>query len=212
VRNILLLLLLANILVLFWYNWVEIPPRRPQVAEQAAADLPVRGPEAPVDEMKPLLAEPPVCFLSEVQASREEAEMLAAQFAGESLVASLIEEKQQVAVDYWVRIDGFSDSSAAQAAVENLHAAGFLDSYVMRDEDIDSVWFVSLGIYRNQAGAESMVADATERGFAAVLRPRLEVSPVYRLQLIGNRSDVRTAASAAQLMGSYIACDIMSSE
>ena len=211
-RNILLVLLLANILVLFWYNWIDTPPRLPQGAAQPAADLPVRRPAVPVEEAKVLLAEPQACFLSAAQPLRENAETLAAQYTETSVAPSLIEEAQQVVVDYWVRIDGFSKSSAARAAVTDLRRAGIRDSYVVRDEDVENTWLISLGVYRNQVGAESIAAAAVELGFPAVLVPRFEVSAIYRVLLKGDESDLRAALGGTELTGSYVPCDHASAD
>lgn len=192
-RNLFLLLLLGNLVLLGWQRWGRAPlaPRPgPPVAqldllEPAAV---ASGPAVPSGVVRCLQLGPfedPVTLASAARALRA---------AGRQVREVL--RPGEVWVGNWVQIDGFGSLEAAEEARRRLVAGGLTDAYIMQ---VDEAHRISLGVFRERERAEGVQRRARELGFSPALgdryRPAQEAWLELR-QLPGERFDPALLALA----------------
>jgi hypothetical protein len=177
-RNFFLILLFANLLLLAWMFWVDPEPR---VAARAMLvnELAVFGKAAPVAAVtpNPVDARSDCLFVGPVP-DLNAAQQLSASLAARGVKVEPVPREGRVWLGHWVQIQGFVDRAAAEVARESLLKAGLPDAYVMQDGLLN---IVSLGVFRERERAESVVEDARQAGFEALMRERIRTATEYWL-------------------------------
>ncbi|RMF96932.1 MAG: SPOR domain-containing protein [Gammaproteobacteria bacterium] len=178
-RNLFLLLLLLNLLLLGWQRWVLPPPVADPYAQPGGADVPALaayrpapGPARPAGRAEAAVAQgpdEPACIgigpFSEAAAARRAAALLAAR----QMRVQIEARDAAVWLGHWVQLTGFRTREQAAAALRQLKAAGLSDAYIVRDGD---AFLISLGVFRSDAGTERTIALARAAGFEPVARDR----------------------------------------
>ena len=137
-RNLLLLLVLINALLLAWQRWIVAPPVADPYAPQGGGDLPAllayqrpAAPVAPASKAAPQVARACVAvgpFANPVAARR------AAQLLTQRGMQLRLEQREaEVWLGHWVQITGFASRAQAASALKRLIAAGLGDAYIVRD-------------------------------------------------------------------------------
>jgi hypothetical protein len=199
-RNLLLALLLANLLFLAWQLWIE--PEPPAASQQAAGprlalftpatgqDPPLVGnpnqpqgplpatldPAATPDGKTPAAGGPDLaavgegaCFrvgpMPDIGAAGQAVQLL----TGRGLRAEVVSREGQAWLGHWVQIPGFGTPQLAENARKRLMAGGLVDVYLMQDGETS---LVSLGVFRERARAERVLAAAQQLGFSPILKDR----------------------------------------
>jgi hypothetical protein len=191
-RNLLLLLVLANILYFLWGWFVEVP-MQPGIAIVDESEL---GP--PLEVLAERSAEA-VASVGAVLGSgepsdleavvgrscvtvgpfRESADADTAQtrYSGEGMRAEIRSAVGQIFVGHWVQIRNIPDRDEGNAMLEKLKDGGLGDAYLWMSDDEGLK--ISLGLFGDIAGAEKIELQATSLGMSAEVVPRMNDGTVY---------------------------------
>ena len=180
-RNIILALLLANLVVLAWEHWIapdEVADPM-QFGNQSADD-----PQPQLVLYSPARVEPPPAAtrpgLTPVADVRQcerigpfdspvPASAIAQQLGRRGLTVDLAQETGDIWVGHWVQITDVESPASAKQAVERLVRVGLNDAYVVStDPTID----ISLGVFRGEAGAARVEKVARSAGLEPVRTDR----------------------------------------
>lgn len=209
-RALAIALVVANLLVAAWVFTRPEPPTEPGAPPLAASplvllsELPATPPT--VSELPPV-TEPVVATVeagepSECQTLGAFADRDAAHAAADALAAAGLTARPR-AVDsserlgYWVHTPPSPDRAAATAVVEALRRAGVRDFYVVVDGD--AVNAVSLGVFREQAGAEQHAGRLRALGFDVEVGERLRQSTAWWLDFPAPAGGSPAAAAVVDL-------------
>lgn len=176
-RNLFLVLLLGNLVLLGWQRWGRVPlaPRPgPPVAQLELLEPLMVLPEAsvPAGVVRCLQVGPfedPGALASAARALRA---------AGREVREVL--RPGEVWAGNWVQIDGFSSLEGAEEARRRLVAGGLTDAYIMQ---VDGAHRISLGVFRERERAEGVQRRARELGFAPALGDRYRPAQEAWLEL-----------------------------
>ncbi|MDH3512393.1 MAG: SPOR domain-containing protein [Gammaproteobacteria bacterium] len=159
-RNIILGLVLANVLLLAWKRWV-VPsdsawPERLGSANGAQLVLASSGKSEPDPAGAQMRAMPG--NLDRARCARlgpfkdaGTADSIAQQLGGRGFSVSRTSAKGDIWVGYWVQLMDLKTEQDARKAVDRLVDAGLLDTYIVQTEP---TYNVSLGVFRGRKGAE----------------------------------------------------------
>jgi hypothetical protein len=167
-KNLLLLLLLANILYFLWSRYVEEPPVTGVVVVNES-DL---GPPLP-DTAVPEAATSVGAVLGSGRRSdleflgrscvsigpleEETAQDALADYRGEGMQAQVRELRGVISIRYRVQIRNIADRATGEAMVDKLKAAG-VDAYM--EAPNDDARLISLGLFSEKSGAERIELQA----------------------------------------------------
>lgn len=190
-RNIWLVLLLANLLLFAWNRWVVPLPRAAVLELPGALDQP--APLAPAATLPPTTVAAAPSPVTDAPTTVGDTcvqvgplpEAGAAAELGRSLAASrlpgvVIAREAQVWVGNWIQVSGFDSPAAAAAARDRLVAGGLADAYLMQ-EAAEPV--ISLGVFRDKGGADRVAAIARGLGFEPISTNRYRPGVEYWLLL-----------------------------
>lgn len=185
-KNLLLLLLLANLLYFLWAIFDE-PKPQPGVAVLDEADF---GPSLDIIPGGDLMDVASVGAIlgsgdaSDLEAvvgrscvsigpfmDEEEASPVQLFYSDEDLLTNMREVEEEVFVGHWVQIRNVEDEAAASSILDALADGGLDDAYLVRTEDEGLK--ISLGVFDDVEGAEKIELEARSLGFAADISPRL---------------------------------------
>jgi len=191
-RNLLLLLLLANILYFIW-GWFAEQPLQPGVAIVDESEL---GPPLAVTADRSAEA---VASVGAVLGSGEpsdleavvgrscvtvgpfraatDAEGAEARYAGEGMRADIRSTVGQIFVGHWVQIRNIESRDKGNAMLAKLREGGLGDAYMVETEDEGLK--ISLGLFGDINGAEKTELQAKGLGFNAEIVPRMNEGTVY---------------------------------
>jgi len=191
-KNLLLLLVLANILYFLW-GWFVEEPQQPGVAMVDESEL---GPalEVTADRSAEAIAsigavlgsgEPSdleavvgrSCVTVGPFSDSEEADAVQMQYSGQGMRAQLRSGVGQIFKGHWVAIRNIENRDTGNAAVSKLHAGGLGDAYLL--DSSDEGLKVMLGLFRDYSGAEKIELEATSLGFNAEIVPYMPEGTVY---------------------------------
>ncbi len=183
-RNLVLGLLLANILVLIWQRWV-LPP----AAEDPYALPGGRVPSLLLMNPAPAKSEParaastglppaPRCRrigpFSQAETSRIAADRLTAK----KLKVFRYSQAGKIWTGHWVQVPGLASRAAADQVLRSLAAVGLNDAYLINE---DGGYLVSLGVFRSAAGAKKVSALARKAKIDALTIDRYRTGTEYWL-------------------------------
>ncbi len=190
-KNLLLLLLLANLLYLLWWLFDE-PTPQPGVAIISEADFGppleiVPGSESiGVASVGAILGSGDASDLEAVVGrscvsigpfmDEEEASTAQDFYSGEDLLTNAREVEEEVFVGHWVQIRNVEDEAAGGSILDSLADGGLDEAYLVRTEEEGLK--ISLGVFDDVEGAEKIELEARSLGFAADISPRMAERPV----------------------------------
>lgn len=175
-RNVFLLLLFANLLLLGWVFWAD--PEPPVAASwRGGNELAIFG-QAESAVANAAAGASPQCLYIGPMPDLGAAQQLSASLAERDIRVEPVARQGRVWLGHWVQIQGFADREMADAARQRLLDAGLPDAYVMQDGPLN---IVSLGVFRERGRAERVVEAARQAGFKAVMRDRVRTGTEYWL-------------------------------
>lgn len=188
-RNIFLVLLLANLLMLGWVFWVDPEPST-AVKPKGVNELAIfRQAGATATESSVPVAASSQCLFVGPVPDLNVARQLSVSLADRGIKVQLVPREGRVWLGHWVQIQGFAARELAEEARQRLRKAGLLDAYVMEDGPMN---IINLGVFREQDRAERVMEAARRAGFKAVMRER--VRPAAEYWLVSDRANGHRAA------------------
>lgn len=204
-RNVLLTLVLANLLLLAWQFWVDPAPPVPSVTGPSSLVLFDAGAGrvagAPwASQMGAPIPEPGTCLrvgpLPNAAAAQQAGERLAVR----GIDAIPIVRDTQLWLGHWVQIGGFASVPAAETARQRLVAGGLADAYLMQD---GTQPMISLGVFRDRSRADRVASAARTLGFEVSMRDRYRPT-IEQWLLIRPRPDQKPGPLDLSLAGDRI--------
>jgi len=195
-RNLLLLLILANILYFVWGLFAEEPPETGvalvdeselgpplEVSSTAVAGVAnsvgaVLGSGKPSD-LAAIVGRS--CVTVGPFKSHAEADGALATYDGEGMRASVRTTQGQVFVGHWVQIRQIPDKPAGDVMLKKLRAGGLDDAYLVEDEEAG--YKISLGLFGEMTGAERIELQARSMDLPADITPRMREATVYYVDI-----------------------------
>jgi len=191
-KNILMLLVVANILYFLWERFVpqheetgvvvveesELGPAlnvsRSTVAEAAASVGAVLGSGKPSD-LAAVVGRS--CVSIGPFKTNAEAAGALAEYESEGMRASVRTTQGQVFVGHWVQIRNIPDREAGNAILEQLRIGGLGDAYLVPTDDEGLK--ISLGLFGEKSRAERVELQAKSLDLAADITPRMREATVF---------------------------------
>jgi hypothetical protein len=191
-RNLLLVLLLANILYFLWSRFVEEPPEtgvvtvreselgpslevsQVAVAEAATSIGAVLGSGRPSD-LAAVVGRS--CVSIGPFKTNTEADGALANYTSEGMRATVRTTQGQIFVGYWVQIRNIPDRDSGNAMLETLKAGGLAEAYLA---PADAGGFdISLGLFGDVGRAERIELQAKSLQLPAQITPRTREDTVF---------------------------------
>ena len=192
-RNLLLLLVLANVLYFLWDRFVAEPDESgvavvdeselgpplaiSKTAEAAASVGAVLGSGQPSD----LAAVVGRSCVSIFFKTNGEADSAISGFESDGMRASLRSTQGQVFVGNWVQIRNIPDLKTGAAMIDRLKTGGITDAYLMDDENGN--FKISLGLFGEMSRAEKIELQAKSLNLPVDITPRLREATVYYVDI-----------------------------
>jgi hypothetical protein len=191
-RNLLLLLLLANILYYMWGRFVDDPDQlgvvivseselgpplnvsSMVVAEAATSVGAVLGSGKPSD-LAALVGRS--CVTIGPFKTNTDADGALANYENEGMRASVRTTQGQVFVGHWVQIRNIPDRDAGNAILDRLKAGGLGDAYMVPTEEEGLK--ISLGLFGEMSRAERIELQAKSLDLQADITPRMRDQTVF---------------------------------
>jgi len=195
-KNILMLLVLANVLYYMWGRFVENPEEsgvvvveeaelgpalnvsKSTVAEAAASVGAVLGSGKPSD-LAAVVGRS--CVSLGPFKTNAEANGALAQYESEGMRASVRTTQGQVFVGHWVQIRNIPDREAGNAILEQLRLGGLGDAYLVPTDEEGLK--ISLGLFGEMSRAERVELQAKSLDLAADITPRMRDTTVFFVDL-----------------------------
>ncbi len=191
-RNLLLLLLLANILYFVWSTFVK----EPEEAGIAVVDESELGPplEVSTDRDAELAAsvgavlgsgEPSdleavvgrSCITIGPFRANTDADTALTEYAGEGMHTALRSSQGLIFVGHWVQIKGIADNLTANEMLTKLHSGGLSDAYLVTSED--EGMYISLGLFGDLERAEKVELQAKSLDLPATIAPKTREGTMF---------------------------------
>jgi hypothetical protein len=191
-RNLLLLLLLANVLYFLWGRFTD-EGEQPGVAVVTEAQL---GPPLALTEAVPAESEANVDAMpgsgipSELAAvtgrscvsigpfrENSDAEAALAEFEANDMRASLRTTEGELFVGHWVQIRDIADRATADEMLKKLQEGGLGEAYMVRTDEEGIK--ISLGLFGDMSGAEKTELEAKSMGLPADISSRMREATVF---------------------------------
>jgi hypothetical protein len=195
-KNLLLLLILANILYLLW-GMVRDEDPQPGVAIVEEDEL---GPALDVtaDRDSNVIASVGAVLGSGDPSDLEavvgrscvtigpfkvsgDADTAVLEFTNQGMKAVIRAEQGQIFVGHWVQIRDVPDVDTANEMLEKLQAGGLADSYLVRTEDEGLK--ISLGLFGDTERAEKVELQARSMDLPADITPRMREGSVFYVDI-----------------------------
>ena len=191
-RNLLLLLLLANILYFIWGSYVRDngepgvavvneedlgPPlavsaeREADVAESVGAILGSGEPSA----LEAVVGR--TCVTIGPFRANTEADTALTEYAGEGMPTTLRSAHGEIFVGHWVQIRNIADSLTASEMLDELHSGGLSDAYLVTSED--EGLYISLGLFGDVSRAEKVELQAKSLGLPVTIVPKTRQGTMF---------------------------------
>lgn len=201
-KNLILLLLLANVVYFGWQKWVVQPTVNDGVHVRTSGDLQPR-----VEPSKPeVVAAPalPQCY--EITGFADEAS--ADEFVGKAEAAGLEARSEatieNVLVGHWVQVLNLPNRTVGRQAVADLQAGGVEETFLANNED--GSYSVSLGLFSELERARTVEAQASAAGQTATIVQRTREEPGYKVVLVAEGDATNTALLTDSDSAVSVAC------
>ncbi len=190
-RNLIFLLILANVLYFLWDRFVAAPEEtgvavvdeselgpplaiaKNKVAEAATSVGAVLGSGQPSD----LAAVVGRSCVSIFFKTNSEADSAIKALKREGMLTGLRSTQGQVFVGNWVQIRNIPDLKTGAGMIDKLQSGGISDAYLMDDEA--GRYKISLGLFGDMGRAEKIELQAKSLGLPADITPRMRDATVY---------------------------------
>jgi hypothetical protein len=180
-RNIVLLLVLLNLMVLGYQRWI-LQPAESTGNRSADLDVPalqlVNQPvetQAAEAELKDLMR----CLRLGPFASQDSYIAVQRELRKKGAQVSQSSAEGQIWVGHWAQVRDQGSRAKAEQARDRL-AANDLDTFILPDTEVHAL---SLGIYRKRASAEQIIRKARRLGFKTLMVDRFQPGTIYWLQV-----------------------------
>lgn len=195
-KNLLLLLLLANIL---YFIWGMVAPESPEPGVVVVNESDLGPPLAVAMDREAEAAasvgavlgsgEPSVleavvgrsCVTVGPFKAASDADVALTQYAGEGMRTSLRSEHGQIFIGHWVMIRGLEDRATGNETLETLRDGGLSDAYLVPTEE-DGV-NISLGLFGDLERAEKVELQAKSLGLPADITPRTREGDIFYVDI-----------------------------
>lgn len=190
-RNLFLTLLLINALAWAYQSWV-LTPDKPVAALYIDQEYPRLQPltrSAAVTAMETTAADEQnavKCLKIGPIVGENDAIGISGKLGGRGIEVRRSTEPGQVWVGHWAQVAGLPSRQAAEAARDQLVAAGLKDSYIVTG---GRELKISLGVFKSAESTAATVATARELGFETLVEERYQPGIQYWLavRLTGGR-------------------------
>lgn len=190
-RNLIFLLILANVLFFLWDRFVAEPEEvgvaivdedqlgpplaiaKNTVAEAAASVGAVLG-SGQASDLAAVVGRSCVSIFFK---NKAEADIAIAALQNEGMRTGLRSTQGQVFVGNWVQIRDIPDLKTGAAMVKKLQAGGMSDAYLMDDDS--GGYKISLGLFGEMSRAEKVELQAKSLNLPADIVPRMRDATVY---------------------------------
>jgi hypothetical protein len=191
-KNLLMLLLLANILYYMWGRFVEAPEEtgivvvneqelgptlnvtRTDVAEAAASVGAVLG-SGSANELEAVVGRS--CVSIGPFTVSEDADLAMADVGDQGMRSSIRTTDGQVFVGHWVQIRNIADRTAGNEILAELRDGGLGDAYLVATDDEGLK--ISLGLFGERSRAERVELQAKSLDLPADITPRMRDTTVF---------------------------------
>ena len=190
-KNLFLVLLLANLLAVGWQIWIvppEVPPDRLSGSgdePELALASPVRKGATAVAPSRRSAAAIPNGSAATIACRRIGplsdgglADAVGQRLRAEGIAVSQTSEEGQIWVGHWVQLENVGNRQQADQIVGRLSAGGLPDAYVLQATGPISI---SLGVFRSRERADKVVAEARKLGFQPTVTDRYRPGVQYWL-------------------------------
>ena len=179
-RNLLMGLLLANVLLFVWGRWILAPDVADAMTSAEAAEPRLELVRRPSRLDNVSASGSARCFRLGPLSSAGAAATVAGQLSARGLSVSRASELGQIWVGHWVQLLDLPGVKAAGRVVDRLVSGGISDAYVFsREPTVD----ISLGVYRGREGADDVIRLARTLGYTAVATDRLREGIEYWVEI-----------------------------
>lgn len=192
-RNLLLLLLLANILYFIWGMATDEPPEQGvEILDASEIGPPLElsngrplmqlasAGETPASDMLPVFVGNSCVSIGPFTNSAE-AERVLTDYRNGGMRGIVRSTRGQLFVGHWVQILNIPDRGAGNAMLKRLVAAGMRDAYLIPTEDEGLK--ISLGLFDDREGAERIERQAESLNLPAVITRRTREAMVFFVDL-----------------------------
>jgi hypothetical protein len=195
-KNLLLLLVLANVLYFLWGMYQEAPPTPGSaIVNETDFGPPIEIAATPDAETVASVG----AFLGAGQSSNLEAvvgrscvtigplrqqtdaDAALLEYAGEGMKANTRSMEAEVFVGHWVQIRDVESDAVANGMLDTLSKGGLPEAYLVRTDDEGLK--ISLGVFDDMEGAEKVELRARSLGFVADVSARMAERTVYFVDL-----------------------------
>lgn len=195
-RNLLLILLLANILYFVWGMFRGKDPEPgvvivdesqlgpPLAVKQNAGDESVASVGAVLGSGEPSALAALVgrsCATIGPFRAASDAETAQTQYAGEGMRTNLRSAQGQIFVGHWVQIRNITDRPGANEMLEKLKNGGLSDAYLIDNED--GTYNISLGLFGDLERAERIELQAKSLDLPVSVTPRSRDGTIFYVDI-----------------------------
>jgi len=195
-KNLLLLLILANILYFLWGMYEETGPQPgTEIVEEEdlgpSLDIATARKNQGLASVGAVLGSGALSNLEAVVGRtcvtigplklRNDADSAVLAYSNEGMKTGTRATRKQIFVGHWVQIRNIANDESANAMLAQLNAGGLTDSYLVRTEDEGLK--ISLGLFGDLEGAEKIELEARSLNLPADITPRMEDRSVYFVDL-----------------------------
>ena len=191
-KNLLLLLLLANVLYFLWGMYQEEPPMPGSAivdetdfgssikvaaapdAETVASVGAILGAGQPSD-LEAVVGRS--CVTIGPLREQTDADAALLEYTGEGMKANTRSTLAEVFVGHWVQIRDIESDSVANDMLDTLSEGGLSEAYIVRTDDEGLK--ISLGVFDGMEGAEKVELRARSLGYVADVSARMAMRTVY---------------------------------
>ena len=197
-KNLLLLLVLANILYFIWEMVIEEPPETGvAVVEISRLGPPLQlsqGSEAGPEAASSVGAMPGTSAQTDLAAvvgrscvsigpftSGPDAQRVFQDYRKEDMRASVRSTQGEIFVGHWVQIRDIPDRQTGNAMIDRLVAGGITDAYLVPTDDEGLK--ISLGLFGEMSRAERVELQAEAMSMQAEITPRMREDTVFYVDI-----------------------------
>jgi len=191
-KNLLLLLILANVLYFLWGMYEEKTPQTgTEIVEEEdlgpALDIASAHKNQGLTSVGAVLGSGALSNLEAVVGRscvtigplkrRNDADTAVLAYANEGMKTTTRATQAQIFVGHWVQIRDIADDATAKDMLAKLKVAGLSDAYLVRTDDEGLK--ISIGLFGDLDRAEKIELQARSVDVPADITPRMEDRPVY---------------------------------
>jgi hypothetical protein len=187
-RSLALLLILVNVCFFFWAHYIDVPEAALQVSALQESKQPPRLLLATERTGAPESAHATnalSCISVGPFSAGDELEQIQKRLQDAGFTSAARTQSGEVFVGYWVSLPGFAARVDAEHALARLHAAGITDAYILPESNSPegAINVLSLGLFSEQARAESRRDEIAKLGFEPLIQNRTRNGEVHWLDV-----------------------------